>query len=171
MEGGSIRYQLEADELARAFVTYTPMFVAARRRCRPLGALVLIGGVFLAASLPVVAAVYITYGCIVVLNTLRRYQIRAHRGVIARSPALTEATTVSCDQQGLHVVTRTSDMRFDWAAYEAAVSVPDGLALIQRGGANVRWFPARAFAGEDQQRDWQRAASIGIGVAMSAGSP
>jgi hypothetical protein len=130
---------------------------------------VLIGGIFLAATMPVLAAVYITYGCTVLLNTLRRFQVRAHRGLIARSPAMTDPATVSCDEQGLHVVTSTSDTRFDWAAYEAVVSGRDGLALVQRGGAGVRWLPARAFADQGQQREWQRIATTGIAATMSAG--
>lgn len=85
-------------------------------------------------------------------------------------PALTDPTTVSCDEQGLRVVTPTSDMRFDWNAYEAAVSAPDGLALLLRGGASIRWLPARAFIDQDQQRDWYRIASTGIAAAVSAGN-
>jgi hypothetical protein len=167
MQPLTLRYQLESDEVAAASIAYSPAVRASARRTRALGGIGIVVGLLFLTRTPVAAALLAVGALIFGLGT-RSSMVRRQRWFTARTPFLTDPVVAVADDDGVRFTTAHSDLWYRWSNYTEVRSTTDGIALVMRGGTTVRWIPARAFAGADQQAAWFAQARAGIDRSMAA---
>jgi hypothetical protein len=157
-----LRYALTATELARAQVAHTPASKVSARSTRLLGLACLVPAlVYLltqpgASNAPAAMAPLAIGILLVGLSTPFSLRRRV-AWVFSRAPGLLEPVTLLADETGVRATSETSEQWFAWSRYQAVHDTLDGVVLIVRGGASIRWVPARAFTGREQQAAWHEA--------------
>ena len=155
-------------DVARAFARCSPGLRSQMRLLRwvSLGIFSILG-VLSPGSF--VSLVFLLAGaaCIVWLTStdgLSRY----HVTVVRRTPSLTIPQTVTFEPGGLRFLDHESDRRYAWRRWESVQDLPEGIALVLRGGWQSDLLHVSAFTSSEHRAEWLVAIQDGISAAQPA---
>ena len=105
--------------------------------------------------------------CVVWLTStdgLGRYYVT----VVRKTPSLTIPQTVTSAPGGLRFLDHESDRRYAWQRWESVDDVPEGIALVLRGGWQADLLHVSAFTSPEHRAEWLAAIQHGIRTAQPA---
>ena len=132
-----------------------------------LGALLIAIGVYSLVAIDTrandaIAGFGIVFGLLLLFSNSPSGRRRQLRAVIKQTPTLSDHREVVAAENGLRVVTPTSDSRLAWSHYQSVVDDEMGVSLVLRGGTAVHFLPRRAFADAGEQSAWAQRVSTWV---------
>ena len=155
-----------ASEVARAFARCLPGLRSQMRLLRwvSLGLFAALGvlsaGSFFSLLFLLAGAAIIVW--LTSTDGLSRYYVT----VVRKTPSLTIPQTVTLEPGGLRLLDHESDRRYAWYRWESVDDLPEGIALVLRGGWQADLLHVSAFMSPEHRAEWLTA--IGQGI---SGSP
>jgi hypothetical protein len=156
-------------DVARAFARCLPALRSQMRLLRWLsvGLLALLAIVFPPAN-PANLLVLVAGAALLVWLTSLDGVTRYYVLVVRKTPSLTIPQTVTSEPGGLHFLDHESDRRYAWHRWESVDDVPEGIALVLRGGWQADLLHVSAFTSPEHRAEWLAAIRRGISAVQPA---